>query len=267
MTIIGEIKIQVEDVKRKGTLTELKLNITDPEGQGDVTLSMWSKNPKTKVTTIQINSVKGNERRLIKVFALEVVKDLIEKTSNGQPIEELFQKGDAKVVCPVCNKVFAKEATLKTHMKSHVICHKCDMCFKKESELKKHEDSVHISDSKSENALTEDKSNICEDCGHIAKTRKALMVHKEKEHIEDSWLASTKREQNMMTSEKESNNTKTQEPHLKRVKKTDTESEEELKKVSDDMDEKVLKKRKLVEEMELNWQKEKEKGENLKKKN
>ena len=57
------------------------------------------------------------------------------------------------------------------------------------------------------------------------------MVHKESEHIEDSWLVGTKREQNMMNSENELKKTKTEEPNSKKSKKSDTESEAQLKKL------------------------------------
>ena len=86
------------------------------------------------------------------------------------------------------------------------------------------------------------------------------MVHNEKEHIEDSWLVNTKREQNMMNSENENMKTKTEEPQKKKSKLINAESDSQLKKLSDVMDEKVLMKRKLEDERELIWQKEKEKG-------
>ena len=175
--VVGELRIQVEDVTRKGSVTEFKVNISDPEGQGDVLLSIWNQNQKTKEITVQINSVKGNERRLVKLFALEFVKELIERISNGKPIEDFFKKGEAKVACIICNKMFAKEATLMIHMKCHIICQKCGKGFKKESELMGHVTSVHSSMSNSKNALNEVKTNTCEDCGHIAKTRKSLMMH------------------------------------------------------------------------------------------
>ena len=183
---IGKTKTQVEEVKRKGTLTEFKINITDPEGEGDVILSIWSPTKKTKETTIQINCVKGNEKRFVKLFAHEFVKEMIERISNEIPIEDLFVKQEAKVACTVCEKVFAKEATLKTHMKSHLICHKCGKGFKKECELKNHTVLVHSSNSISENTLTEDSSITCDVCGHKALTRKSLMIHRENEHIEES---------------------------------------------------------------------------------
>ena len=161
---------------------------------------------------MQINSVKGNEKRLIKVFGLEFVKELIERMSDGKPIKELFQKGEDKIACKVLKKIFAKEATLRTHIKNHYMCHKCDQGFMKETELKGHIQLVHGSLSIYENTVNEINSNNCEDCGHISKTRKSLMIHKDKEHIEDSWLVGTKREQNMMTSKQELRATKTEEP-------------------------------------------------------
>ena len=73
--VIGVTSTKVEDVKRKGALTEVKVNITDPEGEGDVVLSIWSHGRKTKETTIQINTIKGYDKRFVKLFALEFVKE------------------------------------------------------------------------------------------------------------------------------------------------------------------------------------------------
>ena len=263
---IGKTSIHVEDVKRKSTLTEVKINITDPEGEGDVILSIWSPNKKNKETTLQINTVKGNDKRFVKLFAQEFVKVVIERISMGMTVDDLFEKGEAKVACSICRKMFAKEATLKIHMKTHIICHKCGKGFKEECELKNHKVLVHNSKPYCKDAMTEDIINTCEDCGHTAQTRKSLMVHKENNHIEDSWLINTKRNQDMMNSEQEHKSTKTEEPNLKKSKKNDTESEAQLKQLSDNMDKKVLQKRKLEEEKEFSWLKEKEKVEILKNK-
>ena len=92
------------------------------------------------------------------------------------------------------------------------------------------------------------------------------MVHKENKHIEDPWLVGTKREQNMMNSEHEQKTKKKQKSQFWRSQtKIDNESEVQLKKLSDAMDKKILQKRKLEEERESNWEKEKAKGEILKK--
>ena len=122
---IGKIKTYAEEVKRKNTGTEVKINITDPEGEGEVVLSFWGPHKKTKDITVQINSKKGSEKRFVKLFADEFVRKILERLSNGIQIEELFEKGEAKVACTICSKMFLREATLKTHMKSHIICNKC----------------------------------------------------------------------------------------------------------------------------------------------
>ena len=46
--VIGKIKSYAEEVKRKGTGTEVKINISDPEGEGEVALSFWYSSKKTK---------------------------------------------------------------------------------------------------------------------------------------------------------------------------------------------------------------------------
>ena len=84
------------------------------------------------------------------------------------------------------------------------------------------------------------------------------MINIENVHIEESWLVNTKRDENMMNSVNENTKTKTKEPPQKKSKISDVESEEQIIKLSDLMDQKVIQKRKLEEERESTWQKEKE---------
>ena len=112
-----------------------------------------SRNKKTKETTIQINTVKGNDKRFVKVFAQKFVKEIIERVSKGMNVEELFEKEEAKVACKVCKKRFSKEVTLLVHMKKHVTCPKCEEGFKSQYDLKKHVVSVQSSKIVSENIL------------------------------------------------------------------------------------------------------------------
>ena len=258
---IGKTKIYAEEVNRKGSGTEVKLNITDQEGEGEVVLSFWSPTKKSKETTVQINSKKGSEKRFVKLFAHDFVRDIIEGLSNGNKIEDLFERGDVKVACTFCNKLFLKEATLKIHLKSHILCNKCGESFKKENDLQIHKQQVHISKSEGSvktEVLSEVETTTCKDCGYTAPSRKTLMIHIENVHIGDSWLVNTKRDENMMNSVNENTKTKTKEPPQKKSKISDVESEEQIIKLSDLMDQKVIQKRKLEEERESTWQKEKE---------
>ena len=210
---IGETKAHVEEVKRKGTGTEVRVKIKDPEGEGEVMLRIWGPNKKTKETTVQINSTKGNDERLVKKFAEVYVKEIIDRDSNGRSVEDMFEQQEAKVSCTVCEKKFAKQTTLNLHMKSHMECKRCGKGFKSEQELERHKLLTHRTQQKGA-SVESNKDNFteaCEDCEYIASSRKSLMIHKENKHIEDSWLVSTKRESNMMNSEKEHIKTKTEE--------------------------------------------------------
>ena len=128
--LIGNAKTYAGEVKRKGTGTEVKIKITDPKGEGEVVLTFWSPNTKTKEVTIQINGKKGSDKRFVILFAHFFVRDVIERLLKGHQVEDIFEKGDAKVACTVCSKLFLKESTLKLHMKSHILCNKCVKCFK-----------------------------------------------------------------------------------------------------------------------------------------
>ena len=124
-------------------------------------LSFWGPHKKTKDITVQINSKKGSEKRFVKLFADEFVRKILQRLSNGIQIEDLFEKGEAKVACTICSKMFLREATLKTHMKNHIICNKCGVGFRKEHELASHRLTVHTSKSEkvvSPEVLIEEKN-------------------------------------------------------------------------------------------------------------
>ena len=47
--VIGKIKSHTEEVKgKRGGGTEIKVNVTDPEGEGEVTLSIWGPHKKNQ---------------------------------------------------------------------------------------------------------------------------------------------------------------------------------------------------------------------------
>ena len=58
---IHETTAHVEEIKRKGSGTEIKVKVADSNGEGEVILKIWSPNKHTKETTVQINSKKGND--------------------------------------------------------------------------------------------------------------------------------------------------------------------------------------------------------------
>ena len=151
----------------------------------------------------------------MKLFADNFVKEAIIKISSGKKIDDIFEKGEAKVSCSVCNKCFAKRNTLDIHMKSHIICNQCEKGFKKDHELARHKSLVHT---KQIDQLNVENTNQCENCSYVASSRKSLMVHKEEKHIGDSWLVNTKRDESMMYPEGSGEKTKTKEPEQKKKK-------------------------------------------------
>ena len=77
--VLGKIKSHTEEVKRKDGGTEVKINITDPDGEGEVNLSFWGPHKKTRVITVQVNSIKGSDKRFVKLFADKFIRELLEK--------------------------------------------------------------------------------------------------------------------------------------------------------------------------------------------
>ena len=78
--------------EEKGIGTELSIKVTYSEGEGEIKLSYWGPNKKTKETTIQINVIKGNEKRYVKQFAEIGIRENFKKIVNGKGIEHLFEK-------------------------------------------------------------------------------------------------------------------------------------------------------------------------------
>ena len=54
--------VHILDVKPRGTAIEADVKGSDSKGSAKIILKYWSQNNKTKDITVQINSVKGNER-------------------------------------------------------------------------------------------------------------------------------------------------------------------------------------------------------------
>ena len=85
---IGETKAHVEEVKRKGTGTELSIKVTDTKGDGEMKLSFWGPNKKTKETTIQIN-IKGVHKKTRPPKSLKYSKSKTlraRKLKHSQPV-------------------------------------------------------------------------------------------------------------------------------------------------------------------------------------
>ena len=105
--------VKVITVEKKFTLVQ----VSDEECQGQVTLTIWGPNKKTKETTVQVNSVKKNDKRCVSLFALGFVKPVLDRVSKGMSLKSLFLKPiDQTGVthkCNMCDKLLQTEVNLK----------------------------------------------------------------------------------------------------------------------------------------------------------
>ena len=163
------VKFSVTGVERKGGGSSATVNIVDENGQnGNVQLRTWAVNKKTKECTIQVDKVKAEEVRFVKIFAEEFVMYALEEVMQGNNVKHIF-KDQTELVslnvepprykCDTCEKTFKEVRTLKMQVtrmhtammikqvqirksKPRIRCEHCKLPFT-EDNLKKHLDVVH----------------------------------------------------------------------------------------------------------------------------
>ena len=175
---VGDNTIHVTTVERKGTATEATVEIEDSKGKGKILLTYWGPNKKTKETTIQVNTTKGSDKRLVNTFFDKFLKPVIERINNGVGIGNLFKnKENSKKVCEVCKNVFIFRTDLKEHkLKTH---------NKKTDQLSK-----NVSANEKPACLP---SILCEECDFTTESKQILNEHFESNHSSDFWLVGSKR--------------------------------------------------------------------------
>ena len=174
--IVGENTIHVVEVERKGTSIEATVQIEDKGEKGQIRLTFWGPNKKTKETTIQVNTTKGSAKRFVNLFSDIFLKPLIERVSNGIGIGNFFKKqGNCKRVCDVC-KVF----------KMDLNDHKIKKHNASSSTLKKVLDTAQQQN-------TDNASTKCDTCEFVADNKIHLKEHIENVHNSEFWLVGPKR--------------------------------------------------------------------------
>lgn len=145
------------------------VNILDDSGQtGVIQMKTWVPTKKSKECTIQVEKVKSEEVRFVKIFAEIFLKFSLEEAIKGNNIKSLFKDNtvvlssninQANIKCDICNKIFQESRTLKMHItrmhtplvlknvqlrksKVKTKCAYCSIPFSEES-LKKHIETIH----------------------------------------------------------------------------------------------------------------------------
>ena len=146
------------------------MNISDEFGQsGKVQVKTWSANKKTKECTIQIEKIKSEEVKYVKLFAETFIKYVLEVAMKSNNINNLFRDHTevlSKKIsltshkCDTCKKTFKEIRTLKMHVtrmhtatiikqvqlrksKQRTRCIHCNQPFT-EDNLKKHRENIHV---------------------------------------------------------------------------------------------------------------------------
>ena len=120
------IQATVTNVERKGGGNQVTLNISDDRGQnGNVQMRFWGPNKKTKECTVQVDKIKSEDAKFVKLFAETFVKYALDELMKGNTIKNVFKdkadflslKKAAKYFpCNQCDKTFLENRTLKCHM-------------------------------------------------------------------------------------------------------------------------------------------------------
>ena len=84
---VDDINIRVLDVKIEDTSKVAEIQITDKEGAGQVKLTTWDPNKRTKMVPIQISKSNKGEVRHVELLATQVVKPLLDKLLNGETVK------------------------------------------------------------------------------------------------------------------------------------------------------------------------------------
>ena len=102
--------------KGGGSVATVHMCIVDASGQGgNVVLRTWVQNPKTKECTVQVDKVKSQEARFVKLFAETFVRYALEEAMKGNNIKNIFKNPSESMAnkatppcykCELCDKIF-----------------------------------------------------------------------------------------------------------------------------------------------------------------
>ena len=123
---VGNKKIRVLDVRKKGVGKLAEIEITDREGAGLVQLQYMGPNKGNKFVTVQITKSSKGDIRHVQILANEVIKPLLDGLLKGETVRKLnksfFVNAESKkvkpeaFVCPICSRTFDMERGMKTHV-------------------------------------------------------------------------------------------------------------------------------------------------------
>ena len=183
-TVRGEeATANIKDVRATGPGTQFVMEIVGKKKEkGNIRLTYWPKNKKTKDIKVIVNNVAGNDKTLVSVLTEQILKPFIKMSLNGQCTDSLFknpldQKVRKRFTCEMCRKYFQTETLMNNHMDS---VHRGDPGA---AQLK--EEIVHIVNKSSEDiqqqlkeaTKTPEKQKYCAVCKLFFSTDRTLREH------------------------------------------------------------------------------------------
>ena len=179
---VGNKKIRVLDVRKKGLGKLAEIEITDREGAGLVQLQYLGPNKGNKFVTVQITKSSKDDIRHVQILANEVIKPLLDKLLKGETVKKLnksfFVNAESIKVkidsfdCPICSRTFDMERGIKTHITR---MHSYENGIKRKEEYKTDTDS---------NESDLDKTVIkCDRCSFMTVNKTKFKKHKKKPHV------------------------------------------------------------------------------------
>ena len=150
---------------------------------GAAVLKIYNPNNK-KGSTIVINKSKENDVKFVKVLAINVIKNLIDKFISKEGWSKL--KSINVINCEKCDKLFSAERYLKAHMankhkETSFNCAECNIMLQTKDILMKHMQEMHKA---KKNHITDiqELSFECHECRKSFQSNVNLKDHIEKEH-------------------------------------------------------------------------------------
>ena len=266
--IINKHTMVVKDVRVvKYEGIEAEVEVSKGAEKGVATLKIWGPSRaakgKKKCTVMSVKYSSCDEK-FATILSRKIIKPLLDSYLKGLGWKSMIKYDNVKKeknmdrqkqVCPHCEKQFVK-SYLKTHIeKMHCVqCNICENKFKNDSDMKTHRELNHsqtainiVKDvlntrqdvTKIKTVTPSEKQDvfICNHCDMKFVTNLELIEHKGKNHIDDNWPDSgSKRDVSMVKS------SSVHEPKKKRAAEDD-----EMRERSENMDRKIMEKRKREE--------------------
>ena len=163
------ITATVTSVENKSGASVTTVSIVDESGQtGTIQMKTWVPNKKSKVCTIQVENVKSEEVKFVKIFVEVFLKYGLEEALKRDNIKFLFRN---KPTCPSRNE---KQSQFK--------CDTCDSTFQGSIILNMHIKRMHTSMIIKQVQLRKSKAKTrCDHCG-IPFSEESLNKHIETIH-------------------------------------------------------------------------------------